>query len=103
MGTSASIGLLFDLATSLQRFVQVFVTIHVLLILVWVVLSWVQLPYTRTIAGVQEFLDQVCRPYLDLFRRWLPTLGPFDLSPIVAILVLLFAAAVVNRLIGALL
>lgn len=102
MGTSAPIGLLFDLATSLQRFVQVFVTIYVLLILTWVVLSWFQLPYSRTIAGVQEFLDQVCRPYLRLFRR-LPTLGPFDISPIVAILVLFVAAEIVNRLIGALL
>lgn len=103
MGTSAPIVLLGDFATSLQRFVYVFVTIYILLILGWVILSWVQLPYSRTVGGVQEFLDQVCRPYLDLFRRWLPTLGPFDLSPIVAILVLLFAAAAVNRLIGALL
>jgi YggT family protein len=102
MGTLAPIGLLFDLATSLQRFVQVFVTIYIFLILTWVVLSWFQLPYSRTIAGVQEFLDQVCRPYLRLFRR-LPPVGPFDLSPIVGILVLLFAAVIVNRVIGALL
>jgi uncharacterized protein YggT (Ycf19 family) len=102
MGALASIGLLFDFTTSLQRFVQVFVTIYILLIFTWVVLSWVQLPYSRTVAGLQEFLDQVCRPYLRLFRR-LPRLGPFDMSPIVGILVLLFAAAIVNRLIGALL
>ena len=102
MGTIASIGLLFDLATSLQRFVQVFVSIYILLILTWVVLSWVQLPYSPTARRAQDFLDQVCRPYLALFRR-LPTLGPFDISPIVGILVLLFAAAIVNRLIGALL
>ena len=102
MGTSASIGLLLDLATSLQRFVYVFVTIYIFLILAWVVLSWLQLPYSRTTATVQEFLDDLCRPYLRLFRR-VPTLGPFDLSPIIGILVLLFAAAIVNRLIGALL
>ena len=102
MGILASIGLLFDLASSLQSFVRVFAGIYVLLILAWVVLSWVQLPYSRTFSAVQEFLDQVCRPYLGLFRR-LPTLGPFDISPIVGILVLLFAAAIVSRLIGALL
>jgi len=102
MGTTAPIGLLLDFASSLQSFVSVFVGIYVLLILTWVVLSWFQLPYSRTISGVQEFLDQVVRPYLRLFRR-LPPLGPFDLSPIVGILVLLFAAVIVNRVIGALL
>ncbi len=102
MGTTAPIGLLLDAATSLQSFVRVFVGIYILLILTWVVLSWFQLPYSRTIAAVQEFLDQVCRPYLRLFRR-LPQLGPFDLSPIVGILALLFAAVVVNFVIGALL
>ena len=102
MGTTAPIGLLLDAATSLQSFVRVFVGIYILLILTWVVLSWFQLPYSRTLAAVQEFLDQVCRPYLRLFRR-LPPLGPFDLSPIVGILVLLFAAVVVNFVIGALL
>lgn len=102
MGTTAPIGLLLDLATSLQSFVRVFVGIYILLILTWVVLSWFQLPYSRTFAAVQEFLDQVCRPYLRLFRR-LPPLGPFDLSPILGILVLLFAAVIVNFVIGAIL
>ncbi len=102
MGTTAPIGLLLDTATSLQNFVRVFVGIYILLILTWVVLSWFQLPYSRTLGAVQEFLDQVCRPYLRLFRR-LPPLGPFDLSPILGILVLLFAAVVVNFVIGALL
>ncbi len=35
-----------------------------------------------------EFLRQVCEPYLLIFRRFIPPLGPLDLSPIVAILVL---------------
>ena len=51
---------------------------------------------------MQRFLNEVVAPYLRLFRR-LPTLGPFDLSPIVGVIVLLVAAEVVNRLIGALL
>jgi uncharacterized protein YggT (Ycf19 family) len=102
MGTSASIWVLADFTASLQRFVQVFATIYIVLIFAWVVLSWVDLPYSRTASVVGEFLDQVCRPYLRLFR-WLPTLGPFDISPYVGILVLLVAADIVDRLIGALL
>ena len=102
MGVPASIGLLFDTASSLQSFVSVFVGIYILLIIARVVLSWVRLPYSTTTATVQRFLDEVVDPYLRLFR-WLPTLGPFDLSPIVGIVVLSVAAGLVNRLIGALL
>jgi uncharacterized protein YggT (Ycf19 family) len=102
MGVHASL-VLADTASSLQRFVDVFVSIYILLIFAWVILSWVRLPYSRTTAAVQGFLDEVVRPYLGLFRGRIPTLGPLDLSPIVAIVVLLVAAELVNRLIGALL
>jgi len=102
MGVHASL-VLADTASSLQRFVDVFVSIYILLIFAWVILSWVRLPYSRATAAVQGFLDEVVRPYLGLFRGRIPTLGPLDLSPIVAIVVLLVAAELVNRLIGALL
>jgi len=102
MGVFTANGVLLDTAMSLQAFVNVFVGIYILLILVWVLLSWVRLPYSRTTAAVQEFLDEVVRPYVRLFRR-LPTLGPLDLSPIVAVIVLLVAAGLVNGLIGAVL
>ena len=103
MGTFASVGVLFDAASSIQSFVRVFVWIYVLMIFVYVLLSWVQLPYSRTFSAVQEFLDDVVSPYLRVFRGRIPTLGAIDLSPIVAIVVLLVAAEVVNALIGALL
>jgi YggT family protein len=102
MGVLATNRVLLDAASSLQAFVSVFAGIYVLLILVWVLLSWVRLPYSRTTAAVQEFLNDVVRPYLRLFR-FLPTLGPLDLSPMVAVIVLLVAAAFVNQLIGAVL
>jgi YggT family protein len=104
MGASASIHVLADVASSLQSFVSVFIGIYILLIIVYIILtSWVQLPYSRTSQFVQEFLDDICRPYLRLFRGRIPTLGPLDFSPMVAIVVLLVAAGLVNRLIGALL
>jgi YggT family protein len=102
MGVLAATGVLADAESSLQAFVRVFVAIYVILILAWVILSWVRLPYSRLSSTVQEFLDDVVRPYIRLFR-WLPTLGPLDLSPIVAVFTLLIAAGVVNALIGAVL
>lgn len=103
MGTSATFPTA-DAATSLQNFVSVFVGIYILLILVYILLSsWIRLPYSRTAEGVQNFLEEICRPYLRLFQGRLPTLGPLDFSPIVAILVLIVAMIIVNRLIGAVL
>jgi YggT family protein len=102
MGVFAANAVLADTASSLQAFVRVFAAIYVLLILVWVLFSWIRIPYSRTSAFVQESVDEVVRPYVRLFRR-LPTLGPFDLSPIVAVIVLLVAAGLVNSLIGAVL
>ena len=99
MGFSVPFALLADLASSLQNFVRVFVLIYVLMIFAYVILSWVRLPYSRTSASVQQFLDEVCRPYLRLFRR-LPTFGPLDLSPIIAVFVLLLASELVSYLIG---
>ncbi|MDH4101861.1 MAG: YggT family protein [Thermoleophilia bacterium] len=103
MGVYAILGLLADAASSLQSFVSVFVAIYVLLIFAYVLLSWIQLPYSGIAATMRKFLDEVCRPYLGLFRGRIPSLGPLDLSPIVAIVVLLVAERIVNRLIGALL
>jgi uncharacterized protein YggT (Ycf19 family) len=103
MGVYASLALLADTASSLQNFVSLFVGIYILLIFAYVLLSWIQLPYSGVAATVRRFLDEVCRPYLGLFRGRIPTLGPLDLSPIVAVVVLLVAERLVNRLIGALL
>jgi uncharacterized protein YggT (Ycf19 family) len=96
------VDLVLDTASTLQSFVWAFSSIYILLIFAWVLMSWIRIPYSRTVAAVQEFLNEVVRPYLRLFRR-LPTLGPIDLSPIVGVIVLLLAARLVNSLIGMLL
>jgi YggT family protein len=37
---------------------------------------------------LMQFLMRICDPFLDIFRRTIPPLGPFDLSPMIALLVL---------------
>ena len=99
----ATLALLADTATSINHFIDVFIYVYILLIFAYVLLSWLQLPYSTVAATLQRFLDEVCRPYLNLFRGRIPTLGPLDLSPIVAVIVLLVAERVVNALVGRLL
>lgn len=44
--------------------------------------------YSRTLDAVMGFLRDVCEPYLSIFRRFIPPLGPIDISPMVGIIVL---------------
>ena len=45
---------------------------------------------------VQRFLDDVCEPYLRLFRRFMPPIGPLDLSPIVAVIALVVVSVLLD-------
>jgi YggT family protein len=38
--------------------------------------------------AIMNFLRDVCEPYLKIFRRFIPPIGMFDLTPMVAIIVL---------------
>ena len=61
--------LLLDAVTSVQQFVDIFVGVYVLLILAYILMSWVRLPYSLWLNRIQRFLYDVCDPYLRLFRR----------------------------------
>ena len=94
----AAFGLLFDAVDSVQSFVHVFIYVYILVIFVYVLTSWIPLPYSPALSRVQRFLYDVCNPYLRLFRRVLPPLGPLDLSPMVAVLVLVLLQQIIDRL-----
>jgi uncharacterized protein YggT (Ycf19 family) len=94
----ASFGLLLDAATSVITFIDVFIYVYIILILAYIITSWIRLPYSPWLNRIQRFLYDVCEPYLRLFRRVLPPLGPLDLSPMVAVLVLVLLQQVIDRL-----
>ena len=98
-GYVATLGLLADTATSVRRFVDVFILVYVLLIFVYVLTSWIRLPYSPTVNRLQQFLRDVCDPYLRLFRRVIPPLGPLDVSPIVAVIALFVIQRALDALI----
>jgi uncharacterized protein YggT (Ycf19 family) len=77
--------LLYDAVDSVAGFVQVFVTVYSLLILAYIITSWVRLPYSPWLNRIQRFLYDVCDPYLRLWRRVLPSFGPLDLSPVIGV------------------
>ena len=101
MGSADTFRVLASTASSLQQFVSVFFNVYILLILAYVLTSWIRMPYA--LHRLQRFLDDVCEPYIRLFRRVLPSLGPLDLSPIVAVITLVVVQRVLDGLIGRLL
>jgi YggT family protein len=74
---------------TIANFVYVFLWVYLLLLFAYILTSWIRLPYRPWLNRVQRFLYDVCDPYLRIFRRFLPPFGPLDLSPMVAIFVLL--------------
>jgi uncharacterized protein YggT (Ycf19 family) len=100
MGWSARFLLLADAISNVERFIDVFLGLYGLVILVYILTSWLRLPYSPTLNRIQRFLYDVCEPYLRLFRRILPTFGPLDLSPVVGVIVLIFVGQLVNNLLG---
>jgi YggT family protein len=92
--------LVYDWVDSVQSFVAVFIYVYTLLILAYIITSWVRLPYSPWLNRIQRFLYDVCEPYLRLFRRILPTFGPLDLSPVVGVLFLVIFGRVANSLLG---
>ena len=89
MGWSARFLLLADAISSVETFINVFLGLYGLVILVYILTSWLRLPYSPTLNRIQRFLYDVCEPYLRLFRRLLPATGAIDLSPMLALITLI--------------
>jgi YggT family protein len=85
-------------------YVRAIITVYTLLIIAYILSSMFfafggRVPYARWSSAILGFLRDVCEPYLGFFRRFIPPLGPIDLSPIVAIFVLQIVGGIIARLI----
>ncbi len=63
-------------------------TVYKYMLIAYVLMSWV--PQMRETA-IGQLLERLVEPYLAPFRRFVPTLGFIDISPIVAWFALYFA------------
>jgi YggT family protein len=95
MGGMATFSLLADAITRVENFVDVFIAVYSFVLLLYIISSWLRLPYSPWLNRIQRFLYDVSEPYLRIFRRMLPSMGPIDLSPMVGLIVLI----VIDRLV----
>jgi YggT family protein len=87
------------------NYVQALFGVYILLIFIYILLNLmfslgVRLPYSRWSDAVLNFLRDVCEPYLRIFRRFIPPIGMFDLTPMIAIFVLVIVEQIVVSAIG---
>ncbi len=85
-------------------YVSALFLVYIILIFIRILLSWIpRMPYNRILNAFVTFVHDVTDPYLRLFRRVLPPVGgggfALDLSPIVGLIVLYIAQALIVGLI----
>ena len=76
--------------TEASNYLGSLLLVYSILVLAWVVGSWVIA--TGRVPGwlfpILRFLESVVGPYVALFRKVIPPIGPVDISPLVALLAL---------------
>jgi YggT family protein len=88
----------------IAEFLNALIWVYTLCIIAWIVASFVfsmgaRVPYSRPLNAILDFLRDVSEPFLRIFRRLGLRIGPLDLSPIVALLVLRIVGGIVVGLI----
>jgi YggT family protein len=89
----------------IANYVSALFLVYILLIFVYILANMMfslglRPPYSRWSDAIMNFLRDVCEPYLRIFRRFIPPIGMFDLTPMIAIFVLYIVRTVVVNLIG---
>ncbi len=78
-------------------YVEALFLVYLVLIFIRVLLSWVpRMPYIMWLRAIVRFVEETTNPYLNLFRRIIPPIGGrLDISPIIAIFLLLILQGIV--------
>jgi uncharacterized protein YggT (Ycf19 family) len=87
-----------------SNYVSALFTVYILLLFVYILTNLLfsfgmRPPYSRYTDAVLGFLRDVCEPYLRIFRKFIPPIGMFDLSPMLGIILLYVLQRVITNLI----
>ena len=90
--------------SSVADFVSALIQVYSILIIAYILVQLFlnfggRVPYSTWFRALYDFLTQTVEPYLALFRRFIPQFGMFDLSPIVALLVLQIGGGIIVSII----
>jgi YggT family protein len=71
--------------STVEQFLYSLWLVYSLVIGLYIITSWLQLPANRWVGGMRTFLYDTVEPVLRPLRGILPPMGGLDLSPIIAI------------------
>jgi YggT family protein len=92
--------------SNVADYVAALFEVYIVLIFLYILLNLLfsfgmKLPYARWSDVVLNFLRDVSEPYLRLFRKFIPPVGAFDFSPMIAIILLFIVQSlIVNAIRG---
>lgn len=78
----------------IRQTINILSDIFVMLIFLRIILSW----FPHEAFGLNRFLQQTTEPILKPIRRMLPSMGMFDISPMVAIFLIQIVRNIINSL-----
>jgi YggT family protein len=90
---------------SIAHYVSTLILVYIIILFLYILFNLMfslglRVPYSRWSDAILGFLRDVSEPYLRLFRRFIPAVGMFDFSPIIAIIVLGILRSVITSLIA---
>jgi YggT family protein len=87
-----------NIADYVAELFEVYIVLIFLYILLNLLFSFgMRLPYSRWSDVVLNFLRDVSEPYLRLFRKFIPPIGAFDFSPMIAIILLYIVQSLIVK------
>ena len=94
-----------EVREQIAEFLSALIWVYTIIVVAWVIFSFVfsmgmRVPYSRPLNAVLDFLRDVSEPFLRIFRKLGLRIGPLDLSPIVALIVLRIVGSIVVSLIA---
>jgi YggT family protein len=86
-------------------YVSALLLVYIALIFLNILISWIpRMPSYRWLRATLDFITETTNPYINLFRRLLPPIGgarfALDLSPMIAIIVLVLLRSLLYQLIA---
>lgn len=89
----------FDRAL-IATFVSSLTIVYTIMIVAYALQSFVPLGYSTPVMATRRFLDDTVAPLLMWLRRFIPPLGPLDLSAMVAVFGLWILSGILQRIIA---
>lgn len=84
----------------LATFIGSLTLVYTFMIVIYALQTMVPLGYSTPVMHLRRFLDDTVAPYLMLFRRFIPPIGPLDLSAMVGLFALWIVSSIVQGIVA---